>query len=179
MLAVATALDVKDLDLKSASAAIQRAAGGGAVEISNAAHLHGALAGLKKGEYVVGGDAGDYLGESADLAVGPVGSQQGYSTVIVRTPAGLAAVQNATTMKLLETLDAVDAEALARAGAEKDRRERAQAFDEMQVMLLDALADPRRRAEVKQKFDMMYGGSHLRTKKEDYRYAGCGDCSGC
>ncbi len=68
MLAVATALDAKDLDLKSASAAIKRAAGRKALEIRNAAHLHGALAGLKSGEYVVAGDAGDYLGVLNDGA---------------------------------------------------------------------------------------------------------------
>ncbi len=68
MLAVATALDVKDLDLKAASAAIVRAAGGQALEIRNAAHLHGVLAGKKKGEYIVVGDGGDYLGVLTDGA---------------------------------------------------------------------------------------------------------------
>ncbi len=122
----------------------------------------------------------DYLGESADLAVGSVGAPDGYSTVIVRSDVGLAAVQNATTMKLLETSDAVDEAALEQARAHKDRRERAQAFDELQVLMMNALRDPRKRAEVKQKFDMMYGGGRRATgKKEDYRYAGCGDCSGC
>ncbi len=68
MLAVATALDAKDLDLRSAGAAIKRYEGKEPLEISNAAHLHGALAGLKKGEYVVKGDAGDYLGVLTDGA---------------------------------------------------------------------------------------------------------------
>ena len=122
----------------------------------------------------------DYLGESADLAVGTVGAPEGYSTVIVRSDIGLAAVQNATTMKLLETSDVVDEVALEQARAHKDRRERAQAFDELQVLMMNALRDPRKRAEVKQKFDMMYGGAGRVTgRKEDYRYAGCGDCSGC
>jgi coenzyme F420 hydrogenase subunit beta len=121
----------------------------------------------------------DYLGESADIAVGPVGAKDGYSTMVVRTQIGQSAVQNAMTMKLLETVDEVNAGALERASADKDRRERAQAFDELQVMALDALRDPRKLAEVKIRFDLLYGRPRVISKKEDYRYAGCGDCSGC
>ncbi len=121
----------------------------------------------------------DYTGESADLAVGSVGARDGYATAIVRTNIGQIFVQNATTMKLVETLDEVDEAALYRASAAKDRRERAQAFDELQVLLLDALRDPRKRAEVKQQFDLLYGRPRAMTQREDYRYAGCGDCSGC
>jgi methylamine---glutamate N-methyltransferase subunit B len=68
MLAVATALDVKDLDLRAASGFVKRAPRDQALEIHNAAHLHGFLAGLKDGEYVVHGDAGDYLGVLNDGA---------------------------------------------------------------------------------------------------------------
>ncbi len=82
-------------------------------------------------------------------------------------------------MKLIETLDEVDASALERAVVEKDRRERAQAFDELQVLMLDALRDPRKRAEVRQQFDLLYGRPRSITQREEYRYAGCGDCSGC
>lgn len=121
----------------------------------------------------------DYLGESADIAVGSVGARDGYSTLIARTQLGEVFVQNATTMKLIERLDDVDEAALYRASAEKDRRERTQAFDELQVLMLDALRDPRKRAEVKQQFDLLYGRPRSITQREDYRYAGCGDCSGC
>jgi coenzyme F420 hydrogenase subunit beta len=121
----------------------------------------------------------DYLGESADIAIGSVGAHDGYSTVIARTPMGQSAIQNAVTMKLIETIDDVNASALDRASADKDRRERAQAFDELQVMALDALRDPRKLAEVKMQFDLLYGRPRAFSKKEDYRYAGCGDCSGC
>lgn len=121
----------------------------------------------------------DYLGESADIAAGSVGAKEGYSTLIVRTPLGQVFVQNATTMKLIETLPEVDEAALYRASADKDRRERAQAFDELQVLMLDALRDPRKRAEVKQQFDLLYGRPRVISQGEDYRYAGCGDCSGC
>jgi coenzyme F420-reducing hydrogenase beta subunit len=121
----------------------------------------------------------DYLGESADIAVGPVGAKDGYATLIVRTPIGQAAVQNGVTMKLLETVDDVNQGALERASADKERRERAQAFDQLQVLALDALRDPRKRAEVKMQFDLLYGRPRPITKKEGYRDAGCGDCSGC
>ncbi len=121
----------------------------------------------------------DYLGESADIAVGQVGAREGYSTLIARSQVGQAFVQNATTMKLIETVEQVDEGALYRATAEKDRRDRAQAFDQLQVLMLDALRDPRKRAEVKQQFDLLYGRPRSLTQKEDYRYAGCGDCSGC
>lgn len=121
----------------------------------------------------------DYVGESADLAVGSVGAADGYSTLVVRTPIGQAFVQNAQTMKLIETLDTVDEQALLRATANKDRRERAEQFDALQVLMLDALRDPRKRAEVKQQFDLLYGRPRTLNKREDYRYAGCGDCSGC
>ncbi len=68
MLVVATVLDVRDLDLRAASAAIKQSAGSEAIEIRNAAHLHGLCAGLKTGEYVIIGDAGDYLGVLNDGA---------------------------------------------------------------------------------------------------------------
>lgn len=122
----------------------------------------------------------DYVGECADLAVGASGAPEGYSTLIVRTATGQAFVNNAQTMKLIETRDdAVDPCALQRATADKDRRERAQAFDALQVLLLDALRDPRKRAEVKQQFDLLYGRPRAIRQREEYRYAGCGDCSGC
>ncbi|MBI4672576.1 MAG: Coenzyme F420 hydrogenase/dehydrogenase, beta subunit C-terminal domain [Chloroflexi bacterium] len=119
----------------------------------------------------------DYLGESADIAVGSAGSSQGFSTLIVRTLTGRAVAQNAITMNMIEKVQEADKEALARASVEKDRRERAKAFDELQVLMLDALRDPRKRAQVKVQFDLLYGRPS--SIKEDYRYAGCGDCSGC
>ncbi len=121
----------------------------------------------------------DYLGESADIAVGSVGAVGGYSTMIVRTPIGQAIVQNAATMKLIETTDKADKTALERASADKDRRARAQAFDELQLVMLDALRDPQKRSQVKMQFDLLYGRKRSGSKKEDYRNAGCGDCSGC
>jgi len=120
----------------------------------------------------------DYLGESADIAVGSVGAVSGSSTMIVRTPIGQAFVQNALTMKLIETSDKADQAALDRATAEKDRRARAQAFDELQLVMLDALRDPQKRSQVKMQFDLLYGRGRRISNKEDLN-AGCGDCSGC
>jgi coenzyme F420-reducing hydrogenase beta subunit len=80
----------------------------------------------------------DYLGESADIAVGSVGAVSGSSTMIVRTAVGQVFVQNALTMKLIETQDKADKDALERASADKDRRRGR--FDELQ------LADARRTA---------------------------------
>jgi glutamate synthase domain-containing protein 3 len=81
MLAVATALDVKDLDLRAASMLIKQTATDQPIEIDNAAHLHGLLAGLKTGEYIINGDAGDYLGVLNDGArirvLGNVGNYVG------------------------------------------------------------------------------------------------------
>lgn len=121
----------------------------------------------------------DYLGESADIAIGSVGAVGGSSTLIVRTAAGRAFVQNAVTMKLIETTDKADKAALERATAEKDRRARAQAFDELQLVMLDALHDPQKRSQVKMQFDLLYGRGRRISNKEETKYAGCGDCSGC
>jgi glutamate synthase domain-containing protein 3 len=68
MLAVATALDVKTLDLRAASARVKQAPHEQPVELTNVGHLHGFLAGFKTGEYLVNGDAGDYFGVLNDGA---------------------------------------------------------------------------------------------------------------
>ncbi len=68
MLAVATAVDVEELDLRAASNLVKNAPHDHPVEIRHAAHLHGFLAGLKEGEYIIAGDAGDYAGVLNDGA---------------------------------------------------------------------------------------------------------------
>ncbi len=99
MLAVATALDAKNLDLKQTSTVIKNAPTVEKIEIKNAAHLHGLCAGLKHGEYTITGDAGDYLGvlnDGADIHVtGNVGSyvadNMTRGTVIVEGSTGYGA----------------------------------------------------------------------------------------
>jgi coenzyme F420 hydrogenase subunit beta len=122
------------------------------------------------------GSCDDYLGESADIAVGDIGALPGFSTLITRTPAGEVFVQNARRIGLLETTDQVDKAALSAAKGEKDRRARAQAFDKFRILMLDALGDPGKRAQVRKQFVSLYGAAQVRPSKREE----CNDsCSGC
>ncbi len=99
MLAVATALDVKKMDLRRASSAIKQAKTDHALEIRNASGLHGLCAGLKEGTFVVAGDAGDYLGvlnDGATIRVTGnagqyVGDSMTHGLVVVEGNAGTGA----------------------------------------------------------------------------------------
>jgi coenzyme F420 hydrogenase subunit beta len=121
------------------------------------------------------GSCDDYLGESADIAVGTVGALPGFSTLITRTPAGEVFVQNARRYGLLETIGQVDAAALRVAKEEKDRRARAQAFDEFRILMLDALGDPTKRAQVRKQMVNLYGAAQTPAKREECYVS----CSGC
>lgn len=122
------------------------------------------------------GSCDDYLGESADIAVGNIGALPGYATLIARTPVGEVIVQNARGFGLLETLAQVDEAALNAAKQEKDRRARAQAFDEFRILMLDALSNPANRAQLKQRFVSLYGSRQEGpSKKEECNVS----CSGC
>ncbi len=122
------------------------------------------------------GSCDDYLGESADIAVGTVGAQPGYATLIVRTPVGEVFVQNARGFGLLETVAQVDEAALNAAKAEKDRRARAQAFDEFHILMLDALSDPGKRAQVRKQFVNLYGAPQGGALKREVRDVACSGC---
>jgi coenzyme F420 hydrogenase subunit beta len=98
----------------------------------------------------------DYLGESADIAVGTLGAPEGSSTLITRSAVGDTFVRNAIQMNLLETSHRVDENALDAASAEKDRRERAQSFKTLQILMLDGLSDPFKRNEALQMFAKLY-----------------------
>jgi len=102
------------------------------------------------------GKCDDYLGESADLAVGSLGAPADASTLIIRTQSGDVFSRNAVQMGLLETTPEVDIQALEKAASEKDRRERAQAFKDLEILMLDGLADPQKRAEAIQQFVRLY-----------------------
>ena len=55
-------IDAKTKDLKTTSKALKKALNGQPVEVKNASHLHGLAGGLKHGEVIIRGVAGDYLG---------------------------------------------------------------------------------------------------------------------
>jgi coenzyme F420 hydrogenase subunit beta len=122
----------------------------------------------------------DYLGESADIAVGKVGAKEGYSTLITRSEAGEDCLRNAVDLGLLEIVDEVDTRALKKAKEEKQRRDRAQAFDDLMLMMLDALREPQKRAEVREEFVRLYEVETVAEPVEEgTRHGTCGQCSGC
>jgi glutamate synthase domain-containing protein 3 len=55
-------LDAKSKELKTFSRKLKDSLNSHPIEVTNASHLHGLAAGLKKGEIMIEGDAGDYLG---------------------------------------------------------------------------------------------------------------------
>ena len=122
------------------------------------------------------GSCDDYLGESADIAVGAIGALPGHATLITRTPAGEVFVQNARRFGLLETIDQVDKAALSAAKEEKDRRARAQAFDEFRILMLDALSQPGKRAQVRKQFVSLYGAPQVGASKREERDVSCSGC---
>ena len=121
------------------------------------------------------GSCDDYLGESADLAVGSLGAPEGTSTIIVRSRIGDVFVRNAVQLNLLETTHRVDEAALAAAAEEKDRRERALAFKDLQILMLDALADPLKRSEAIQQFVRLYRTPVRSGAPQEVRTG----CTGC
>jgi coenzyme F420 hydrogenase subunit beta len=118
----------------------------------------------------------DYLGEAADIAVGALGALPGYATLITRTAAGEAIAQNARSFGLLETIAQVDEAALDAAKGEKDRRTRAQAFDEFCILVMDALGDPKQRAQARKQFVKLYGAPQAQASKREERHATCSGC---
>ena len=117
----------------------------------------------------------DYLGESADLALGSLGAPENATTLIVRSRSGDVFVRNAVQMNLLEVDYKVDLAALETATAEKDRRERARAFKDLQILMLDALADPLKRGEAVQQFVRLYR-TPVRSGTRDSVRSGCTGC---
>lgn len=61
-------IDAKTKDLRALNSALKTSVNGASVKVSNVSHLHGVAAGLKHGEVVIQGDAGDYLGVLNDGA---------------------------------------------------------------------------------------------------------------
>jgi glutamate synthase domain-containing protein 3 len=55
-------IDAKSKELKTISRLLKESLNSQPIEVSNATHLHGLVAGLKYGEIIIKGNAGDYLG---------------------------------------------------------------------------------------------------------------------
>ena len=55
-------IDAKNKDLKAVNTELKGSINGVPVKVKNVSHLHGLAAGLKYGDVVIQGDAGDYLG---------------------------------------------------------------------------------------------------------------------
>jgi coenzyme F420 hydrogenase subunit beta len=121
------------------------------------------------------GSCDDYLGESADLAIGALGARDDTSTLIIRSRTGDVFVRNSIQMNLLKTEQEVDMEALAAAANEKDRRERAKDFKDLRVLMLDALDDPLKRGEAIQQFVRLYRTPVRSGAQEVVR----SNCTGC
>jgi glutamate synthase domain-containing protein 3 len=62
-------ISAKSKELKEVSQALKTSLNGGVVTITNAGNIHGLAAGLKQGEVVVEGNAGDYFGALNNGAV--------------------------------------------------------------------------------------------------------------
>jgi coenzyme F420-reducing hydrogenase beta subunit len=121
------------------------------------------------------GSCEDYLGESADLAVGGVGAREKEATLIIRTVTGEVFLRNAIQMKLIATNENVDTSALRAAADEKSQRARAQAFKNLRLLSLDGLADPQKRSEAIHQFSLLYKMPTRSRPKETVRRS----CTGC
>lgn len=119
----------------------------------------------------------DLLGESADLAVGALGAKEGYCTLITRSEAGTICLRNGISFGLLESVEEIDEAALSRAAEEKDRRKRAQAFDQLRLLMLDALRDPHKWVEAQREFSRLYGMKEsVQARKERLCHGSCAQC---
>ncbi len=118
----------------------------------------------------------DFLGNQADVAIGTVGAQEGFSTLVLRTPAGETFLQNALRFDLLEVIDDVNHDLLNAAQEEKERRGLAKAFDEFRVLSLEALRDPKKRAAAREQFAKLYGTPQARSTNREKTDVPCSGC---
>jgi coenzyme F420 hydrogenase subunit beta len=118
----------------------------------------------------------DFLGNQADVAIGTVGAQEGSSTLIIRTPTGETFLQNAIRFDLLEIGEEVNQDVLNVAKEEKERRGLAKTFDELRILSLEALGNPKKRTLARKQFLKLYGTPQARSSsKEKFDVT----CSGC
>ena len=94
-------MSVKSKSLKEVNSILRSTLNGDPITLSNASHLHGLAAGLKHGEVIIKGSAGDYLAVVNDGATVRVSQNAGNyaadnmtgGTVIIEGSAGFGAAQ--------------------------------------------------------------------------------------
>jgi hypothetical protein len=95
--------------------------------------------------------------------------------MLIYTSTGDVFARNAIKMNLIETTDKVDLKLLMAASEEKSRRARAQAFKDVRILMLDALANPLKRGEAIQQFVRLYRTPVQSKPQEIVR----NNCTGC
>lgn len=118
----------------------------------------------------------DYLGLRADMSLGFLGAVEGYASVLARTRQGRMLIANAVDHGLLEIEPSVDMVRLEAAQKEKDRRARAMAFDEFEILMLKALKEPKLSARVRQSYDVLYGKHDGSSRNRRMMHGNCGGC---
>jgi coenzyme F420 hydrogenase subunit beta len=121
------------------------------------------------------GTCDDYLGDSADLGIGFVGAPANASTVMIHSRTGDIFIRNALQMNLLEVSHDVNLAKLSKASEEKDRRQRAQAFKDLRLIMLDALDDPLKHNEAVAQFVRLYR-TPVRAGASEHPRNGCTGC---
>ncbi len=93
----------------------------------------------------------DFASEWADISVGDVGSENGKTTVIVRTPIGEKCLDYAVRERTLEIVESlVNVEEIQRFVSSKERRKRAQEIDSLLLSMLDALSGVKSKEEIEE-----------------------------
>jgi coenzyme F420 hydrogenase subunit beta len=118
----------------------------------------------------------DFLGLSADIALGRVGAEPEHTAVIVRTTIGEVVVQNAIRFELLKAHSQVDTDALLEAQTLKDRRSRAKAFDDLHILMLEGLENPMKLTKVQKCFVRLYENQQDQKSYRRKVDVGCGGC---
>jgi len=98
----------------------------------------------------------DFAAEWADISIGTVGSDNGYSTLIVRSPVGKECLLNAQEREFLETTSKVNTKELDGFIENKKKRSKAEETDSLLLNMLDALHEPEKIPEVEKKFSSTF-----------------------
>ena len=96
--------------------------------------------------------------------------------MISRTPVAEIALQNAVLIGLLNVVPQVDEKVLSKAKQEKDRRARAKEIDELYILMLDALGEPEKQAQIRKCFVNLYGTPQEEAKTRRKVDVSCDGC---